>query len=236
VRKDNRSDKALSRIRSIGVRLVEDQTELLASADVVSIHVPKNSATVGLVDADFLAQLRDGAIVLNTSRGEVIDEAALIEAMNSRGIRAGLDVYNNEPSGGKGDFVSELAKHQSVVGTHHVGASTTQSQTSVAQGTVEVIEAFTKGNVVNCVNMSAEPTGNACLVVRHADKVGVLAQIFAILRAEGINVQQVENNVFTGDDAAAVASIQVSQCPEDETLAKLTEIEEVIAATAIVTA
>ncbi len=233
VRKDNRSDKALGRIRSIGIRLVEDQAELLAGADVVSIHVPKNAGTIGMVNAEFLAQLRDDAIVLNTSRGEVVDEAALIEAMDTRGIRAGLDVFNNEPSGGKSDFVSALAKHASVVGTHHVGASTTQSQTSVAQGTVEVIDGYTKGNVVNCVNMTDEPTGDARLVVRHADKVGVLAQIFAILRSEGINVQQVENQVFSGGNAAAVASIQVSQRPEAGTLAKLSDIDEVIAVSAI---
>jgi D-3-phosphoglycerate dehydrogenase len=233
VRKDNRSDKALSRIRSIGIRLVEDQAELLAGADVVSIHVPKNAGTIRMVNTEFLAQLRYGAIVLNTSRGEIVDEAALIKAMDTRGIRAGLDVFNNEPSGGKSEFVSDLAKHSSVVGTHHVGASTNQSQTSVAEGTVEVIDAYTKGNVVNCVNMNAEPTGNACLVVRHADKVGVLAQIFAILRSEGINVQQVENQVFSGAQAAAVASIQVSQCPAADTLVKLSEVEEVIAVSAI---
>lgn len=231
VRKEGRSEKALGRIRSIGIRLVEDEAELLRASDVVSIHVPKTDSTVGLVDAQFLSHLRDGAVVLNTSRGEVVDEEALLDALNNRGIKAGLDVYANEPSGGKGEFVSELAKHPSVVGTHHVGASTDQSQTSVAQGTVEVIEAYTKGEVVNCVNMNVETTGDDCLIVRHADKVGVLAQIFAILRSEGINVQQMENQVFAGATAAAVATIQVSKCPAEATLLRLMEIDEVIAAT-----
>ncbi len=230
VRKEGRSESVLNRIRSIGIRLVENQEELLRTSDVVSIHVPKSDSTLGMVDGQFLGHMRDGAVILNTSRGEVIDEAALLDALDNRGMKAGLDVYANEPSGGKGEFDSVLAKHRSVVGTHHVGASTDQSQASVAQGTVEVISAYTKGEVRNCVNMNAEPTGHDCLVVRHADKVGVLAQIFAILRAEGINVQQMENQVFAGPDAAAVATIQVSQCPDDSTLAKLLEIEEVIAA------
>lgn len=230
VRKDGRSESTLSRIRSTGIRLVENQDELLRAADVVSIHVPKSASTTGLVNAAFLKEMRDGAVLLNTSRGDVVDEQALLEALNTRNMKAGLDVYANEPAGGTGEFDSALAKHPSVVGTHHVGASTDQSQASVAQGTVEVIAAYTKGQVLNCVNMNAEPTGHDCLVVRHADKVGVLAQIFAILRAEGINVQQMENQVFAGSDAAAVATIQVSQCPDDSTLAKLLAIEEVIAA------
>lgn len=230
VRKDGRSEKVLSRIRSTGIRLVEDQDELLRAADVVSIHVPKSESTTGLVDAAFLAEMRDGAVLLNTSRGDVVDEQALLAALDTRGMKAGLDVYADEPAGGKGEFDSALAKHPSVVGTHHVGASTDQSQASVAQGTVEVITAYTKGEVLNCVNMNAEPTGHDCLVVRHADKVGVLAQIFAILRAEGINVQQMENQVFAGSDAAAVATIQVSECPDNSTLIKLLAIEEVIAA------
>lgn len=230
VRKDNRSDEALSRIRSIGIRLVEDQDDLLGAADVVSIHVPKDKSTIGLVDADFLGRLRDGAVLLNTSRGEVVDEDALLHALDKRGMKAGLDVYANEPTVGRGAFHSEIARHPSVVGTHHIGASTDQSQRSIAQGTVEVIQAYTTGTVVNCVNMTQEPTGSDCLIVRHADRVGVLAQIFAILRAAGINVQQMENQVFAGPDAAAVATIGVSKCPAEDVLAKLVEIPEVISA------
>ena len=148
------------------------------------------------VDAGFLAQMKDGAILLNTSRGEVVNEGALIAAMDSRGILAGLDVWPNEPSSKEGEWSSPLSAHPNVVGTHHIGASTAQAQSAVAEGTVEVITAYTEGRVVNCVNLMSESTGAALLTVRHLDKVGVLAKIFESLRAAGLNVSQMDNEVF----------------------------------------
>ena len=130
-----------------------------------------------MVDAEFLAKMPDGSILLNTSRGEVVDEAALIAAMDGRGIRAGLDVWPNEPSGKAGDWSSPLSTHPNVVGTHHIGASTTQAQDAVAAGTVDVITAYTAGRITNCVNIINESSGRAMLTIRHLDKVGVLAKI-----------------------------------------------------------
>ncbi len=231
VRKDDRSDATLQRIRQIGIRLVDDQATLLADADIVSIHVPKSASTAGLVDAAFLAQLPDGAVVLNTSRGEVVDEAALIAALDTRSMRAGLDVFANEPSSGTGEFASEIARHPSVVGTHHIGASTDQAQAAVAEGTIEVIEAYIDGGVINCVNLATTSEATGCLTVRHLDQVGVLAQVFAVLRKNGLNVQQMSNQVFA-DNGAAVATIRVGHCPDDAVLAELERIDEVLAATA----
>jgi phosphoglycerate dehydrogenase-like enzyme len=80
------------------VAWVDSRDELLARSDVVSLHVPAKSDTRGLVDADFLGKLRPGAILLNTSRGEVVDEVALLEAVHSDKIAgAGLDVFDREP-------------------------------------------------------------------------------------------------------------------------------------------
>lgn len=231
LRKDGRSDAVMARIRQIGIRLVDDQTALLADADVVSIHVPKADSTAGLVDADFLAALPDGAYVLNTSRGEAVDEAALIDALDERSMRAGLDVYVGEPGSGTGEFTNALASHPSVVGTHHIGASTSQAQAAVADGTIEVIEAYLAGEVINCVNLAATSESTGCITVRHLDVVGVLAQIFAVLRRNGLNVQQMSNQVFA-DDGAAVATIRVARCPEESVLDELASIDEVLAATA----
>lgn len=231
VRKDGRSDAVMARIRQIGIRLVDDQATLLADADIVSIHVPKSDSTAGLVDAAFLAALPDGAYVLNTSRGEVVDETALISALDERSMRAGLDVYVGEPGSGSGAFTSELASHPAVVGTHHIGASTKQAQAAVADGTIDVIEAYLAGEVINCVNLAATSESTGCITVRHLDVVGVLAQIFAVLRRNGLNVQQMSNQVFA-DDGAAVATIRVAKCPDDDVLAELSAIDEVLAATA----
>jgi len=227
VRKDNRSLETRQRIRSIGVHLVDDMDTLLENADIVSLHVPKAPDTDAMVDKVFLAKLKDGAIVLNTARGGLIDEPALIEAMDRRGIRAGLDVWVDEPSAKTGTFVSELAQHTSVVGSHHIGASTNQAQMSVADGTVEVITAFLEGSVTNCVNLTVGARGDCNLTVRHYDEVGVLAQVLQVLRRNGHNVQQMQNQVFVGS-GAAVARIGIKGHPPAELISELTNVAEVI--------
>ena len=227
LRKPGRSARSLRRMRAAGISLVDDLPTLLGDADVVSIHVPKSPDTVGMVDAGFLAQMKDGAILLNTSRGEVVNEGALIAAMDSRGILAGLDVWPNEPSSKEGEWSSPLSSHPNVVGTHHIGASTAQAQNAVAEGTVEVITAYTEGRVVNCVNLMSESTGAALLTVRHLDKVGVLAKIFESLRAAGLNVSQMDNEVFDGA-VAAVASINVDAEPTEALLETLRQDADVL--------
>lgn len=227
VRKPNRSQRVQAAIRSIGIRMVDDLDTLLGESDIVSIHVPKAASTTGLVNAEFLSKLPDGAILLNTSRGDVVDEQALLAAMDAGAVRAGLDVFQNEPGSGAGTFESTLASHPSVVGTHHIGASTTQAQRSVANGTSDVIKAYIAGEPINCVNLRLEPEGTSCLTIRHLDRVGVLANIFAVLRANGLNVQQMQNQVFSGGDAA-VASINVSAVPSATVTDAIQQIEEVL--------
>jgi D-3-phosphoglycerate dehydrogenase len=232
LRREHRSANVQARIRSIGVRLVDTIDELLAGADIVSLHVPKSPDTQGLVDADFLAKLKPGAVLLNTSRGDVVDEAALLTALDGGDLRAGLDVWPNEPGRKSGTFTSTLAAHPRVVGTHHIGASTDQAQESVAEGTVEVIEAYLQGEIVNCVNLNTKPSGTTCLTIRHLDRVGVLAQIFAVLRSHGLNVQQMQNQVFAGG-RAAVATINVAGGPTSDIIEQLCEIDEVLDASLV---
>ena len=88
------------------------------------------------------------------------DEAALIEAMDSRGIRAGLDVFADEPGASTAEFTSPLARHPSVVATPHVGASTEHAQDAVANGTIDAIEAYRDGEPTNCVNLLDVPALN----------------------------------------------------------------------------
>ncbi len=228
LRKPGRTAAALARLRSAGISLVDTTDELLAAADVVSLHVPKSPETVGMVDADFLSKMKDGAVLLNTSRGEVVDGDALVAAMDAKGIRAGLDVWPGEPSGKAGEWTSPLSVHPNVVGSHHIGASTQQAQNAVATGTVDVIEQYLAGRITNCVNMVDDPGGCAVLTVRHLDRVGVLAKVFQTLRSGGLNVQQMENQLFTGS-VAAVASINLEHAPSEEVLAAISSDDDVLA-------
>lgn len=225
-RKPNRSTRVQQAIRTIGIRMVDSRDALLAESDVISLHVPKSADTLGMVNDDFLDKLPEGAVLLNTSRGEVVDEPALLRALDGGRVRAGLDVWKNEPSTGTGTFESTLARHPQVVGTHHIGASTAQAQRSVSDGTVEAIEAYISGSPIDCVNLRFEPSGTCSITIRHLDRVGVLAKVFAVLRSSGLNVQQMQNQIFQGGEAA-VATINVSEMPSDDVVAAMVDINEV---------
>ncbi|MFN3215283.1 MAG: NAD(P)-dependent oxidoreductase [Acidimicrobiales bacterium] len=231
-RREGRSDAVEASIRQIGIRLFDSLADVLGAADIVSIHVPFTDDTRGMVDAAFLSHLRDGAILLNTSRGDIVDEAALIDALDTRGIRAGLDVYAGEPASGQGAFASALASHPSVVGTHHIGASTRQAQTSVADGVVEVIEAFVAGNPLHCINLAPHGVGAHSIAVRHLDRVGVLAGVLGVLRRNGLNVEHMENRVFEGL-VAAVATIEVAGTVPDGLVGQLAAVDGVLGVTLV---
>jgi D-3-phosphoglycerate dehydrogenase len=152
VLKPERSADSLARMQKIGIQQQKDLDALLADCNIVSLHLPATDSTRQMVDTTFLQKMKPDAILLNTSRGELVDEQALIEAMDSKGIRAGLDVWADEPATGEGSFASALAKHRNVCGTHHTGASTEQAQTAVADGVLEIIDDYQQGHYRNCVN------------------------------------------------------------------------------------
>jgi D-3-phosphoglycerate dehydrogenase / 2-oxoglutarate reductase len=152
VAKADRDPELAARAEAIETTFVETLEELARSCDVLSFHLPAAQRTRGLVGRDLLAHVQPGAIILNTSRGEIIDENALIEAMDSKGVRAGLDVYVDEPGSSTGEIDSRLAKHPNVYGTHHIGASTQQAQQAIAEEVVRMIDAYQDGDVLHCVN------------------------------------------------------------------------------------
>ncbi len=234
IRKD-RDEAVEERIRGIGIELVDSLEDLVASSDIVTVHVPATPETESMFDARLLDRMKEGAILLNTSRGDIVDEAALLDAIDTRGLRVGLDVYPDEPGSGATDWSSKLAQHPNVVGTHHIGASTSQAQKAVAEGVVEIIEAFVRGEIVNCVNLAPTRLGTHTLHVRHLDRVGVLAGVFDILRRRELNVEQMENRVFEGRNAA-VATIDVVGDVGADLIAALEALDDVIHVSAVPTA
>ncbi len=112
---------------------------LLASADFITMHLPLTPETKGMLDAKAFAKMKKGVYIICAARGGVIDEAALLEALNSGKVAgAALDVYATEPPG-----QSELVMHPKVVGTPHIGAQTMEAQTRAAHDiSEEVINAM----------------------------------------------------------------------------------------------
>jgi D-3-phosphoglycerate dehydrogenase len=226
IRKD-RADDVQERIDELGIELVDRLEDLVATSDIVSIHLPATAETQGLFAAKLLGRMQEGAILLNTSRGDIVDEAALLDAIDQRGLRVGLDVYPDEPASGTAEWSSKLAQHPNVVGTHHIGASTSQAQRAVADGVVEIVEAFVRGEVVNGVNLEPRRLGTHSLHIRHFDRVGVLAGVFDLLRKRDLNVEQMQNRIFQGGNAA-VATIDVAGDIGPELVAALEDLPDVI--------
>ena len=206
------------RAAALGVELKTTPQEVARGSDVVSVHLALNPATRSLIGADVFNSMREGAYFINTARGEVVDQAALIEALKTRGLRAGLDVFANEPTAGKGEFADDIAREENVYGTHHIGASTDQAQEAIAAETVRIIREFREtGKVPNVVNLARQTPATHRLVVRHLDRPGVLAGVLEAIKAEQINVQEMENIVFEGAEAA-VARINLDNAPSRELL------------------
>jgi D-3-phosphoglycerate dehydrogenase len=191
--------------------------EVAASADVVSVHLASKPETKGLCGEKFFAAMRPGAFFVNTSRAEVVDEAVLERAVREKGIRVGLDVFAAEPAGGTGEVSAPIFGTKGVIGTHHIGASTDQAQEAIAAETVRIIREFRDaGRPPNSVNLARKSPATHLLVVRHYDRVGVLAAVFDRLKEAQINVQETENVVFDGAKAA-IARIHVDREPPSET-------------------
>lgn len=204
-----------SAARMVKIELAPTPGDVAGRADVLSVHVALGPDTKGLVGRELLARLKPGAMFINTARGEVVDHAALAEAVKGRNIRVGLDVFASEPAAATGDFSDELIALPSVYGTHHIGASTDQAQDAIAAETVRIIRTFKEtGRVPNVVNLARRTPATHMLVVRHHDRPGVLAHVFDALREADLNVQETENIVFEGAEAA-VARINLDGAPSD---------------------
>jgi len=210
-----------ARAEELGIERRETPADVARAADIISVHLALKPDTRAFIDADFFAAMREGAYFINTARGEVVDQNALLAAMRTRGIRAGLDVFAAEPASATGDFTDEIAREANLYGTHHIGASTEQAQEAIAAETVRIIRAFKEtGKVPNVVNLAARTPATHLLVVRHRDRPGVLAQVLDAIRAARINVQEMENIVFEGAEAA-VARINLEAAPDAATLDRL---------------
>ncbi len=195
--------------RRTQVAIAATPGDVAARSDVLSVHLALGPETRGLVNEALLARLRPGATFINTSRAEVVDHAALADAVSERGIRVGLDVYPDEPTTGTAEFSMPLIQSPGVYGTHHIGASTEQAQEAIATETVRIVIAFRdKGRVPNVINLTRRTPATHLLVVRHRNRPGVLAHVFEHLRLDGVNVLETENTIFE-DAQAAVARINI---------------------------
>jgi D-3-phosphoglycerate dehydrogenase len=205
----------------IPMTLAASPADVAARSDVLSVHLALNADTKGLVGAAVLDKLKPGSYFVNTARAEVVDHAALAKAIRERDIRVGLDVFADEPKDATGEFKDAIASLKNVYGTHHIGASTDQAQEAIAAETVRIVTSYKDtGKVPNVVNLAKKTPATHMLVVRHRDRPGVLAHVFDHLRSGNINVQETENVIFDGAQAA-VARINLDGAPPEALLQQM---------------
>ena len=217
----------------LGVRRYDRPEDVALRSNVLSVHLALTPETRGFVGESIFSVMKPGALFINTCRAEVVDEGALLKALESPGIRAGLDVFSDEPAGNDGSFDHPLARHPSVVGSHHIGASTAQAQDAVADEACRIIEVFVAtGRAPNCVNLTRPSRADHTLVLRHLDRVGVLAAVLERLRADDVSVGEMENLIFDGEQAA-VARIRLRGRPSDATLSELGAHADILSLTCV---
>jgi len=203
------------------VELVGSPEEVVAKADIISIHVPLFDATRNLVNEKLLALAKPGAILLNYSRREICDEAAIIAALESKKIRGFLTDFPSTALLGRAD----------VLCTPHLGASTAESEDTCAVMAVQQLKRYAEeGLITNAVNfptliMSRRPETTARVTVVNADIPNMIAAIAGVFGMAGININAMANE---SNGKVGYNIIDVSSPLSDEVLAKLSQLPGVI--------
>jgi D-3-phosphoglycerate dehydrogenase len=221
-----------ARAAELGVAHAGSFEELVTRSHVLTLHVALTERTRKILSRRIVGLLPDRAIVINAARADLVDYPALLEAVEKRGIRVGLDVYPEEPRGTRVFAEPEMFRPYPsgglVYGTPHVAAATDQAQLAIAAETVRIIRSFLlEATVPNVVNVSSSTAARFQLVIRMMDKLGTFAHVLAVLKRHGINVEEVTNTVFEGG-VAACAKLRLLLRPTEACLAEIKAFEEVL--------
>lgn len=205
--------------------------EVLAAADVVSLHVDDSNENHGLIGEKEINTMKDGAILINLSRGKVVEIPALVHAIQSGKLAgAAVDVYPKEPKSNNEPFESELKGLPNVILTPHIGGSTMEAQVDIADFVPKrMIEYINTGNSFDSVNLPGirvAPQKNAHRFLHiHQNVAGVMAQVNKILADYGINV--VGQNLKT-DESVGYLITDIDTTYNDEVIDALKNIPQTI--------
>jgi D-3-phosphoglycerate dehydrogenase len=175
-------------------RAATSMAELLEQADVVTLHVPGGKSTENIIDAAALSRMKRGAILINASRGGVVDIPALHAALTSGHIAgAALDVFPTEPKSADEPLNSPLLGLPNVILTPHIGGSTQESQENIGREVAEKLVRFMEfGTTKGAVNFPELPfieqSGCARILHVHRNQPGALATLDSLLASHGLNI------------------------------------------------
>jgi len=195
------------RAAEVGVQLV-DLDELLSSSDIVTVHIPLLDETRNMVGAEALARMKPGAYLVCAARGGIVDEEALLEALDSGRLSgAALDVFLKEPPG-----LTPLIEHERVICTPHLGASTVEAQSAVAlQVARQIVDYLLHGTIRNAVNVPSVSPEALEQMLPFLDLARSLGRLQAQLDIEGLDVVELE---FSGKAAEGRTDLIVAAALE----------------------
>jgi D-3-phosphoglycerate dehydrogenase len=220
--------KDISRIEGVMIKDFSEMDQVLPLCDIVTIHLPSTPQTKGLFNKEMFKWMRPNSLLINTSRADIIDEDALLEAVKEKNIRAAVDVFKGEPEQKSGEVKSKLQSSPNIYVTHHIGASTEQAQNAVAEETVRIIKDYvTSGIIAHWVNRTKITDAHHQLVVKHYDRPGVLASILSVIREGNINIEEIENIIFDGG-VVACCTMKLKAPVTAEMLRKMNENKNVL--------
>ena len=212
-------------------RQVPSLNQLLAGSDVVSLHVPESPATQNLIGAAQLAQMPAGSILINASRGTVVDIDALADALQSGALGgAGIDVFPVEPRSNDDEFMSPLRRFDNTFLTPHIGGSTTEAQENIGMEVAEKLARYSDtGTTTSSLNFPEvalpEHAGSHRLLHIHRNVPGVLSAINSVFSENRINVSA---QFLQTNDQVGYVVIDIDAEYSDMALKKLAAIEGTI--------
>ncbi len=185
---------AITRLSLGNAQPVNSLKKLLNTADVVSLHVPETKSTNGMMNAKAFAQMKQGAILINASRGQVVDIDALVQALEQdKLLGAAIDVFPQEPKSNDEEFISPLRGFDNVILTPHIGGSTVEAQENIGKEVAEKLALYgSNGTTLSSVNFPevALPNNENAhrLLHIHTNMPGVLSQINSVFSENNINI------------------------------------------------
>ena len=212
-------------------RQVPSLNGILSSSDVVSLHVPENSSTQNMIGADQLAQMPAGSILINASRGTVVDIDALAAALESGALGgAGIDVFPVEPRSNEDEFLSPLRRFDNTFLTPHIGGSTIEAQENIGMEVAEKLARYSdNGTTTSSINLPAvalpEHAGSHRLLHIHHNIPGVMSAINSVFSDNKINVSA---QFLQTNDTVGYVVIDIDAEYSELALKKLAAIEGTI--------
>lgn len=216
---------------------IATMNELLAISDIVSMHVPENPTTIRMISKNEINQMKSGAILINASRGKVIDLDALTDALKANKISgAAIDVFPSEPASNNDPFESPLCEFDNVIITPHIGGSTSEAQENIG---IEVATKLAKysdtGATLSAVNfpeasLPIPAKGSSRFINIHHNQPGVLTAINTLFAEQGLNIsaQYLQTDPKIG--YVVIDIDRVEQSKAEELLIKLKNVAGTIRA------